>query len=107
MATLTRSDAVLTGVVATYAAAAAGGDTFANDGNTVLHVKNGGASPITVTIDSVKLSNFGTDEDVVVTVANASDKLIGPFNVARFGRAPAVTYSAVTTVTVAAISISA
>ena len=107
MATLVRSNAVLAGAVATYAAAAAGGDTFANDGNTVIHVKNGGASPITVTVDSVQMSNFGTDEDVVVTVANGSDKLIGPFSVARFGRTPTVTYSAVTTVTVAAISISA
>lgn len=104
MATLARINATLAGGAFTTAAAAAGGDVFPNDGNTLLYVDNGSASPITVTIDSVKLSNFGTDEDVVVTIANATAKVIGPFPVARFGRNVTVTYSAVATVTVAVIA---
>ena len=104
MATLARINATLAGGTFATVAAAAGGDAFPNDGNTLLYVKNGGASPMTVTVDSVKLSNYGTDEDVAVTVAAGVEKVIGPFPVARFGRTVSVTYSAVTTVTVAIIA---
>lgn len=97
--TITRS-----GTVVTLAAANAGGNTFANDGNTYLHVKNGSASPITVTIDFP-----GTVDDLVVTdravtVTNATEKVIGPFPPGLYNTAGEVyvTYSAVTTITVGA-----
>jgi hypothetical protein len=104
MATLARSNATLAGVALGAVAATAGGDVLPNDGNTLLYIKNGGASPITVTIDSIKLSNFGTDVNPAVTVAAAAEMVIGPFPVARFGRVPAITYTGVTSVTVAAIA---
>jgi hypothetical protein len=104
MATIvvTRSSDV--GAVPTYAAASGGGDTLPNDGNTVLHVKNGGGSSITATVTSNKKCDQGFLHDDVVAVAAGAEKVIGPFNVGRFGRNVAVTYSAVTTVTVAAVS---
>lgn len=93
----------------TATAADAGGDSFANDGRTILVVNNGDASPITVTIDSLELSNFETDENLVVTVPATGKTYIGPFNKGRFNDANGrvgVTYSAVTSVTVEVLSLS-
>lgn len=91
------------GLTPAYVAAAAGGDTFANDGRQMLHVKNGGGAPITVTVTAINKCNHGSLHNYVVSVTNAQERMIGPFPVAQFGDAPAITYSAVTTVTVAAI----
>lgn len=86
-----------------FVAATGGGDTFPNDGHTMLHVKNGGGAPINVTIDSKVACNQGTDHDVVVAVPAAGDRVIGPFSQDRFGTDVNITYSGVVTVTVAAI----
>lgn len=103
MAVLTPVNPGLTGGAEAFVAAAAGGDTFPNDGHTMLHVKNGGGAPINVTVDSKIPCNFGSDHDVVVSVPNAGERIIGPFDQSRFGTDVNITYSAVTTVTVAAI----
>ncbi len=107
MADLTVQAVTIDGILPTYGAAAGGGDTFDNDGKTLFHVKNADASPITVTIDdTISTGPAGAkafDADVEVTVGATSEQLIGPFPTKRFGRSAAVTYSAVTTVTVAAI----
>ena len=66
MALLTRQKITEAGLTPAYAAAGAGGDTIDNaDGKTYLHVKNGGGSPMTVTItpqqastDDPKLADF-------------------------------------------------
>lgn len=106
MAALNRAAVTLTGVTLGAVAAAVGGDTFANDGNTVFYVKNAGASPVTVTIDSIKLSNYGTDVNPSMAVGAGAEMVIGPFPVARFGRTVTITYSGVTSVTVAPLQIS-
>ena len=96
IATLTVQTIVLAGLFPTYAAAAAGGDEFANNGKTFFHCKNGGGTDITV------------DHDQAVIVSAGFDKMIGPFPTARFDNASArvaVSYSAVTSVTVAAITV--
>ena len=66
-------------------------------------------SPMTVTIDdtgSVEPSGSTTfDPDVEVTVGATDEEWIGPFPKNRFGASVAVTYSAVTSLTVAAIAI--
>lgn len=97
-----------TGVAPTYAAAdSANGMSFTNDGRTVLHVKNGGASPITVTIVSVPCSH-GRTGDISVTIANGAEKIIGVFDKALFNQSGAdagkvfVNFSASASVTVAA-----
>lgn len=108
MADLTVQAVSLTGAVITPVAAAAGGDTFSNDGRTILRVVNGGASPITATVNSLVACNQGFDHDAAVTVAAGVTKDIGPFPVARFNNSSgkaAVTYSDVTSVTVAAIRV--
>src|SRR3972149_5289353 len=100
MAQLTVQKIALTGITPTYNVAAVAGDTFINNGKTFLHVKNGGASPITVTIDSKVLSNYGTDVDIVVSIPATSEKIIGLFDAVRFDDAfgiANITYSAKTT----------
>lgn len=108
MAALTVQTLTLTGVAPTYNAAAAGGDTFVNNGKTFLHVKNTGAST-TVTVDSVTACNQGSDHDSVTTVpATTGDRMIGPFEMSRFNSGTgtaAITYSQVTGITVAVVSL--
>jgi hypothetical protein len=77
-------------------------------GNDVfLHVKNGGGGSITVTVDSVTPCNQGGDHDLAVAVPAAQERMIGPLPASRFANATTglvnITYSGVTTVTVAAL----
>lgn len=106
MALLTVQIATVAGIVPSFVAAGAGGDTFSNTGRESLYVKNGSGASITVTINSLLNCDQGFDHDFVVTVAAGVDKVIGPFATNRFndgGGLVGVTYSAVTTVTVAAV----
>lgn len=108
MAVLTVQDVTAAGLTPSYVAASAGGDTFANNGRVMLHVKNGSASSITVTIVSARTCNFGYQHDIQVTVPASSEKMIGPFPPERFNNDSGmvqVNYSAVTSVTVAALEI--
>lgn len=109
MAELLVQEVVLTGLAPDYVAAAAGGDYFANDGKTFLECKNASAGIITVTIDSPTLCNQGATHDVVVAVpVTTGHRMIGPFARGRFNDANGrvqVTYSGVTTFTVAAIKV--
>jgi hypothetical protein len=95
--------ATTAGVALAYAAADVAGDTFDNNGRVGFHVKNGGASPCVVTVNSVTACDQGFDHDLVVTVPAGSDRIIGPFPTARFGTPVEVTYDQVTSVTVAAL----
>lgn len=104
--TLTLQQETLSGVAPNFVAATAGGDSFANDGNTSLRVKNGSASPITVTINSPTQCNMGFTHNVAVTVAAGAEQDIGPFPPSRFNDQYGnvnVTYSASASVTVAAV----
>lgn len=93
-----------TGIAPTFVAGSAGGDTFRNNGTNFIHVKNGGASSITVTIDSVEKCNHGFDHNLTVSVAAGAERIIGPFDEKRFNNESgqvSVSYSGVTSVTVA------
>lgn len=107
MAALTTQTPLIAGQSISYVAAGAGGDTISpSDGKTFLHVKNGGGSSITVTITAHGMCNQGFTHNAIVTVAAAADEAIGPFDTQRFSNGTGgidVTYSGVTTVTVAAI----
>ena len=110
MAELTAQSASQSGLNPTYASAAAGGDTVDNDGKTVLHVKNGDASEHTVTVASqVTSPEPGTAaQDVSVAIPAGEERIIGPFQRSGFNDANdeiVISYDAVTSVTVAAISV--
>jgi hypothetical protein len=113
MATLTVQEIDLTtGVAPTYASAGAGGDEYANEGRTYFHVKNGGGSPITVTVAAQQTAiddpQFGrvVPSNRTFTVTNGAERIIPFLATGMYNNANnrvAVTYSAVTSVTVAAI----
>lgn len=107
MAQLTINSSTVAGKAVTFSAAAVGGDSFANNGMTLLHVKNGGAGSVTVTVNSQKTCNYGFDHDISVAVAAGEERVIGTFDRERFNDNDGnvqVTYSGVTSVTVSAIS---
>lgn len=107
MALLTRTDASgPTGAAVTPVSAAGGGDTIVGGQCVQLYVNNGGGSPITVTLvtpETVEGSLAVTDR--AVTVTNGTFRLIpvpSRYNDPATGLA-SITYSGVTTVTVAAV----
>lgn len=104
MATLTPQQITLAGTVVTYAAAAVGGDKALPGTTAVLRVKNASVSSITVTLDSVQPSSYGDDVNPAITVAAGAEKSILLSPASRFAGPDglvSVTYSDVTTVTVA------
>lgn len=108
MATLTVNPISRSGLTQALVAAAAGGDQFPNAGNVFLHVKNGAASPITVTIGTPKTVDGLAVADRAVVVTNGTEVLIGPFPRDTYNDATGnvqVTYSSETTVTVGAFSL--
>jgi hypothetical protein len=105
MAELTIQNTSLGGIAPTFAAADAAGDSFENDGRTVIHVKNASAGAITATIDSAALCNHGFDHDISVSVPAGGERMIGPFPRVRFGSPAQVGYSAVASVSVAAVRV--
>ena len=111
MATLSTQVINRTGVAPTFASAAGGGDRFTPGQYTFLRVKNGGGSPITVTV----AATGKVDGDISLTnpsfsVAAGADGSIGPFPGDQFlavdgsGLAD-ITYSGVTSVTVAVLQL--
>lgn len=81
MATLTVEDAAIGGLTATFNTADAGGDEFANDGQTVAVVKNSsGSNAYTVTISAPGKYKGQTITAPTATVDTSSDgEVIGPF----------------------------
>ena len=87
-------------------AASAGGDSFANNGLEVLAVVNAGGSSVTVTLPYVATADGQTITSRTVVVGAGKTALIGPFPQALYNDANnrvAVTYSGVTSVSVAAL----
>ena len=109
MATLSTQVVALAGITPTYASAASGGDKVAPSERTFLHVKNGGGSPITVTLAATASVRGQTVTSPTVSVPASGEKMIGPLTADLFAGASdglvAVTYSSNTTVTVAALRI--
>lgn len=93
----------------TYVAATTGDKVAGPGSSTVLHVKNGSVSSITVTIVPPNLAfNGAALPSTVVAVPATSEKFIpitGDYTVLADGLSPAITYSATATVTVAALDL--
>lgn len=110
MATLTVQEIAYTGLEATYASAAGAGDQVAAGEETFLHIKNGSGSDITVTVETPgTVSGIAiVDPDTVVTAGE--ERFIGPLGKALFGdptdsNLVSITYTDVTTLTIAAIKL--
>lgn len=109
MATLTYQQASIQGAAYASAAANVGGDKVAPHSRGAVIVENGDASPITVTIAVPGTDKYGQARpDIPVTVAAGAAKIIGPFPAdlaSDVDGLVAITYSGVTSVTVAAVLI--
>ena len=94
------------GVEVTFTAANEDGNYFTNDGRTFIWIKNGDGDNHNIIIDSPTNCNYGFAHDVTVIVTAGEDRLIGVFDTARFNDSNSrvnITYSAVTSVTIAVI----
>jgi hypothetical protein len=109
MATLNYVQATIAGTDPGLAAASAGGDKVPPNDRGALFVRNGSAASINVTVAVPGNTRYGqANPDVVVAVPAGADRLIGPFPpdlADPIDGLVAITYSAVTTVTVGAVSI--
>lgn len=108
MADLAIQQTALAGLTPTFSAASAGGDTFSNDGKTVLRVKNDGAASVDVTFTAQRKCNQGFLHDEVGTVAAGAEETFGPFEWSRFNddtQKVHVSYSDATSVTLAAVRV--
>ena len=97
----------LSGTTINFASASSGGDQFPNTGRELLLVRNGGTSAITVTVTSQGRYRGVPFSNVVLNVpASGGEVIAGPFPPEVFndtsGRV-SVSYSAVTSVTVAVL----
>lgn len=102
MAALTVQSSTVAGTALTGNSAAAGGDTFANDGKTLFKATNGDVSSTNVTFVTTRtIGSAGLAvADNVVAVAASADEICGPFPVEDFGTTVSVTYSSVTSLVV-------
>lgn len=109
MASLQSQQISIAGTKPTYSAASGGGgDEFVPDLRTILHVKNGDGSSHSVTVVTPGTAFGEAIADDVVAIPAGEDRMIGPFDPSGFTGSDglaAVTYSAVTGVTVAVIRI--
>lgn len=103
MAVLTVQEIDRDGLEATYASAAAGGDTVPNDEITFLHVKNGSGASIDVTIQTPGTVDGLAVTDRTVAVPASEERMIGPFPASVYGATLTLSYSDVTSLTIAAI----
>lgn len=113
MAVLTVATAVRSsnGVDLAGVAAAGGGDTFVNNGQEVLVIRNAGGSPITLTVATPALIDGLAVSDLTASIGAGATRMVGPFPPAWYndtglaGGSVALTYSGVTSVTVAVVKV--
>jgi len=70
---------VTDGLAANYTAVSANNDQVANNGRRLVHVKNGGGSSLTVTLNIGGAINGHSPTGVAITITAGADKFIGPF----------------------------
>jgi hypothetical protein len=109
MATLSYVQPTILGTNPNFVAAAGGGDKVAPSDRGYLHVRNGSGGSITVTVDVPGTTKYGQNTpNVPVAVAAGAEKIIGPFPADLADPTDglvAITYSGVTSLTVAAITL--
>ena len=110
MAQLAVQQASLSGTPVTYTAAAGGGDTFAVPSGAVgLRIKNGGGSAITATLAFPGSTSYGVPNPAKTTssIAAGAEVVVGPIPGSAVDPSTglaSVSYSGVTSVTVAVVA---
>lgn len=105
MATITPVAASEAGQAISYAAASGGGDSLVAgvNGKCTLHVRNGGSS-MTLTMAGAHPCNLGFTHDAVFTCAAGDKEIEVPRHCVDIHGAVAITYSSVTSLTLAAVT---
>jgi hypothetical protein len=99
---------VNTGLEATYEAANVDGNYFVNNGQTIFYLINAQVVAKTITITSLIPDNYGITHNETITVPASSSTVINFMSKHRFNDANNlvnITYSGVTTLTVAALKV--
>ncbi len=108
MATLSVETVVRAGLTPTYNTAA-DPDDFVNTGVEFIHVKNGDASPINLTILTPQTVDGLAVADRVVVIGATDEEMIGPFPTSVYNNTSTnkvtLNYSAVTSVTIAVLKL--
>jgi len=110
MALLASQNISRAGLASAYAAASAGGDTFAPSSLTLLHVKNGSAGALTVTIVTPRNDAYGNAiADNAISVPAAGERMIGPFPAESYADPTTglgnISYSGTTSLTIGAFQV--
>lgn len=111
MALLSTQSITRAGLSATLGAATGGGDTFLADRETMLRVKNTSGASITVTVVTPRTDQVGNAvaDNTFTVPATTGDVLAGPFPAEIYNDpttgVASITYSAATSVTVAAVKL--
>ena len=108
MATLSSQQVNRTGLNAAFAAAAGGGDEFANTGLQFVAIKNTDAASRTVTFVTQTTVDGLAVADLAVVVAAGATFYVGPFKPTYYndsGGKLQLTYSAVTNLSVAILEL--
>jgi len=80
MAVLTVQEVSRAGITPSYVAVAGGGDSFPNDGRTIVQFKNTNAAARNVTtVTQLTVDGKAVADDVINVPATTGDKIIGPF----------------------------
>lgn len=107
MSVLTPQKVNTAGLSLVAVAAGSGGDQIPAGPGRILEVINGSGASINVILNSIKSCDQGFDHDVTVAVPAGTTRFLGPFSdryVDSTGMVN-ITYSAVTTVTVASLEV--
>ena len=67
------------GLNPTFAAAAAGGDSFSNSGNEYVHFKQAAGNTTNVTFVAQGLCSHGFTHNVIINIPASGERKIGPF----------------------------
>lgn len=107
---LTIQSIVRTGLEPTYTAANADGHMFTNNqgGQRFVHVKNGDASPHTVTFPTPRTVHGLAVTDLAVAVPAGEERMIGPFPGSTFNQSDGtchIDYDATTGMTIAVLTV--
>lgn len=110
MATLSVQSVSRSGLNASFASAAAGGDQFTWGARRFIHIKNGDASSHTLTVASQYASDPQglTSADLTVSIPAGEERMVGPFSERAFADSDGnvqLSYDAVTSVTVAVLEV--
>lgn len=82
-------------------AAAGGGDTFENTGKEFVVINNGGGGAITLTVATPTTVDGLAVADLTASVGAGAIKAVGPFPPSIYGETVSLSYSGVTSVSVA------